>query len=444
MAGSGFSRRRFLKQTTVAGGALVTGAIAAVPPATSAPATGALATGAPAAGAAAAPAGEAPAAPAPGGAMAYRTLGRTGLKVSEIGFGGYPVDDPDVIRYALDRGINYLDTSHCYRGGRSETTIGEALRGRRDRAVLTTKWCPHHIGRPAKKQVFLDMLEASLKRLQTDHVDIVLNHEVGKSSDGIGLARLQDPEMFEAFAAAQKAGKARFLGASGHDPDLMGVMHHAVDSGRFDVLLCRYSFLDYPEQDRLIDRAHAKGVGFIAMKTLAGAKGADLDRFRGRHATFKQAALKWVLSNARVSNLVISINSARQVDEYVPASGRPLRQADADILKEYEEAFSTQVCRYSGACLPECPENVRIADILRFSMYYHEYRQENRALESYARLVASERAAHCVNCSGFCEQACAYDLPIRTLLIGAHERLAPGAGRRAAGVSGPPDPGRES
>ncbi|MEK7799989.1 MAG: aldo/keto reductase [Acidobacteriota bacterium] len=439
MARSGLSRRRFLKQTTVAGGAIAAGALGAGAVAMGAPAMGAPAMGAPAAGPAAPPSS-----PDPAREMRYRTLGRTGLSVSEIGFGGYPVDDPDVIRHALDQGINYLDTSHCYRGGRSETTIGEAIKGRRDRVVLATKWCPHHIGKPATKKVFLEMLDLSLKRLQTDHVDIVLNHEVGKSSDGIGLGRLQNPEMLAAWESARKAGKARFLGASGHDPDLMGVMHHAVDSGHFDVLLCRYSFLDYPEQDRLIDKAHAQGVGFIAMKTLAGAKGADLDRFRDRHTTFKQAALKWVLSNAKVSNLIISINSARQVDEYVPASGLPLRQADADILKEYEEAFSTQVCRYCGACLPECPENVRIADILRFSMYYHEYQQENRALESYAKLVASERAAHCVNCSGFCEQACAYDLPIRTLLIGAHDKLAPGAGYPAPGVPEPPDRGRES
>jgi len=279
------------------------------------------------------------------------------------------------------------------------------------------------MGKPATKRVFLDSLDESLRRLQTDHVDVVLNHEVGRNSDGTGVERLKNPEMFEAFEEARKAGKVRYLGASGHDPDLMDVMHYAVDSGRFDVLLCRYSFLDYPEQNALIEKARAKGVGVIAMKTLAGAKGADLDKFRDRYTTFKQAALKWVLSNPNVSNLIISINSTRQVDEYTPASGLPLEKADLDILREYAETFSTQVCRFSGACLPACPENVRIADILRFSMYYNDYKQENRAVESYARLVASERAAHCAHCAGFCEQACAYDLPIKTLLIRAHKTL---------------------
>lgn len=371
-------------------------------------------------------AGETPAAPAPPQAaagMPRRTLGRTGLSVSEVGFGGYPIDDPDVILYALDRGINYIDTSNCYRGGASEMAIGKALAGRRDRFVVTTKWCPHHVGKPATRQNFLDQLDRSLKRLRTDHVDVLLNHEVGKDSDGQGLARLKNPEMLEAWEAARAAGKARFLGASGHDPDLMEIMHHAVEDGPFDVILCRYNFLDYPQQDRLIARAAERQVGFVAMKSLAGAKGADLDRFRDRHVTFKQAALKWVLSNRRVSNLVISIGSRKQVDEYAEAAGRPLTRADRALLQDYEREFTTQVCRFSGACLPACPEDVRITDILRFSMYYHEYGQEGRAVESYARLVASERAAHCLHCSGFCEQACAYDLPIRSLMIRADAAL---------------------
>ncbi len=401
-------RRDFLKRSATVGGAIASGALFGRDDTAADPGTAAAPT------------------------MRYRTLGRTGLKVSEIGFGGYPVDDPDVLLYALDRGINYIDTSHCYRGGRSEETIGKALKGRRDRFVVTTKWCPHHIGRPAKKDVFLKMLDDSLRRLGTDYVDVVLNHEVGRSSDGKGVGRLENPEIFEAWEAAKRSGKARFMGVSGHDPDLMDVMHHAVGTGKFDVLLCRYSFLDYPQQDRLIDRAHEAGVGFIAMKTLAGAKGADLDAFRERHTTFKQAALKWTLSNRKVSNLVISINSRSQVDEYAAASGQPMTRADRDVLREYEARFSSEVCRYCGACLPECPDDVRIADILRFSMYHNEYRQESRAIESYARLVEHERAAHCRHCSGFCERACAYDLPIRTLLLKAHDTL--GRGPRGGGT----------
>ena len=365
-------------------------------------------------------------APAATGGMRYRTLGRTGLKVSEIGLGGAGLADSDVVLYALDRGINYIDTSHCYRGGGSETAIGEALRGRRDRFVVTTKWCPHHIGQPFRKQVFLDMLDESLRRLQTDHVDVLLNHEVGRNSDGRGIERLKDPEMLAAWDAAKQAGKARFLGVSGHDGDLMQVLDYAIGAGPFDVLLGRYSFLDYPEQQALIERAAAKQVGFIAMKTLAGAKGADLDRFRDRQTTFKQAALKWVLSNQRLSNLVISISSRRQVDEYAAASGQPLTAADNGVLAEYAALFSTEVCRFCNACESACPGDVRIADVLRFSMYHHEYGEPELAGESYARLLEAERAEHCAACVGHCASACAYDLPVKTLLLRAHRALGPG------------------
>jgi uncharacterized protein len=355
--------------------------------------------------------------------MRMRTLGRTGLRISEVGVGAYPLDDPDVLLYARDRGINYVDTAHCYRGGASERAIGEALAGHRDQFIVTTKWCPHHSGRPAKKQVFLDMLDESLRRLRTDHVDIVLNHEVGRPSDGEGVDRLKNPEMLEAFATAKKAGKVRFLGASGHDGDLMNVMRYAASAPEFDVLLCRYSFLDYPEQQKVIEEAHRLGVGVIAMKTLAGAKGADLDRFRDRQLSFKQAALRWVLANAQVAGLIISMASRRQVDEYAAAPGA-LSAADHAVLEEYASLFSDQVCRFCNACESSCPEQVRIADILRFSMYYHEYGQQERATTSYARLLAAERAAHCANCAGMCADACGYDLPVKSLLLRADAALA--------------------
>jgi predicted aldo/keto reductase-like oxidoreductase len=294
--------------------------------------------------------------------------------------------------------------------------------------VVTTKWCPHHAGRPARKQSFLDSLDGSLERLGTDHVDVVLNHEVGKRSDGRGWERLADPEMLEAFAVAKRAGKVRFLGASGHDGDLVEVMTRAVGSGDFDVLLCRYSFLDYPDQQELIDRAHAAGVGFVAMKTLAGAKGAELERFRGRQTTFKQAALKWVLANRKVSNLVISISSRRQVDEYVAASGGAPTLAERAALIEYAAVFGDRVCRFCNRCEPACPWDVRVADVLRFSMYFHDYGERERALAAYAALAPGARATACAACPAPCVAACDYGLPVRDLLREAHAALAPAGG----------------
>jgi predicted aldo/keto reductase-like oxidoreductase len=289
---------------------------------------------------------------------------------------------------------------------------------------VATKWCPHHVGRPPTKAVFLEMLEGSLRRLGTDYVDVLFNHEVGRHSDRLGVERLKNPEMLAAWESAKQAGKARFLGVSGHDGDLGEVVGYAIDSGRFDVVLCRYSFLDYPDQQRWIERAAEKGVGFVAMKTLAGAKGADLDRFRDRQTSFKQAALKWVLANPQISNLIISISSTRQVDEYAAVSGAPLTAADRAVLDEYAATFSGEVCRFCNACEPACPDDVRIADVLRYSMYFHDYGERERGVEAYAALLAGERATHCAACGGFCEASCGYDLPVRRLLLRADRALA--------------------
>ena len=160
----------------------------------------------------------------------YRTLGRTGLRVSEIGFGGFPIDDPEVLVYALERGINYVDTSHFFRGGASERAIGQALRPprqvRRDHQVVSAS----HRQRAAEAGLSRHARRESA-HLDTDYVDIVLNHEVGRDSDDQGVDRLRNPEMLAAWDAAKQAGKARFLGASGHDGDLPAVMGYAIDSG---------------------------------------------------------------------------------------------------------------------------------------------------------------------------------------------------------------------
>ena len=360
-----------------------------------------------------------------GDPMKYRTLGRTGLRVSEIGFGGYPVKDPAVVDYALGKGINYFDTSNCY-PRESEKAIGEALKGRRDKAVIVTKWCPHHRHRPATKANFIAQLDESLQRLQTDYVDVLLNHQMGPSdqeSRGTNFSRLDNPELWEAWETVKKAGKARFMGVSGHEGNLMEIMNHVVAGGKFDLILCRYHFLEYPTEPDLTRKCAEKGVGFVAMKTLAGAKGADLDEFRVKFVTFKQAALKWVLSNPHVSNLVVSIAHKSQVDEYVAASSTALTRRDAEILAEYRRRFSSEVCRFASDCEPVCPHRVRIADVLRASMYFHEYREEKHGITEYAAIPPANRTDHCLTCPAPCEQVCPHHLPVKRLLLTAREHL---------------------
>ncbi len=254
----------------------------------------------------------------PSSNMQYRELGRTGLKISEVGFGGYPISDPDVVRYALDQGINYFDTAWDYRNGLSEEAIGAGLEGRRDAAVITTKWHPWSY---TKVPEMMEMLNTSLRRLKTDYVDCLLVHQVGKASGGEAVERLQNQELFKAMELAKRQGKVRFFGCSGHDEDLMAVMNYAVTIPEFSVFLNRINFRAYPGQPEFFQQVRAKGLGMTVMKTLSGARHADLKPFQGEKTTYRQASLKWVLSNPDISGLVISISSREQVDEFMLASG---------------------------------------------------------------------------------------------------------------------------
>lgn len=398
----GISRRDVLRTGTL----LVTGALAqgAAPPAARAQEV--------------APGG----APATAGGVRRRVLGRTGLSVSEIGFGGYSIDDPSVLDLAIDMGINYVDTSDDYRGGRSEEVIGEVMRRRRDAVVLATKF--HPWARTRKDQMLAD-LEGSLRRLKTDHVDVIQVHQVGRASGGESIERITNPDLFEAFEIARRQGKARFLGVTGHDGDLMDVMTHAIDSGRFDVILCRYNFMDYPQQVEVLARARAKGVGVTVMKTLAGAKASNVRPMREAGQTFNQAALRWVLSNLDVSVAVISMSSVDQVREYAAASGSGLTPQDRGMLEDYRRLFDRECCRMCNRCEPACPYGLPIADILRYSMYFHEYHQERDAMERYARIPPGRRADHCLTCDAPCERLCDYRVTIKPLMTRAHRALQP-------------------
>jgi len=344
-----------------------------------------------------------------------RTLGSTGLKISEIGFGGYPVDDPKVVLYAIDRGITYIDTSDDYRNGASERVIGEAIRSRRQDVVLATKI---HPWKDTPKSEILGAVEGCLKRLRTDVIDLLQIHQVGKASGGQSIERLTNPALLEAMDELRRSGKVRFFGVTGHDGDLMDVFRFVLDSGNFQSMLMRYNLLDYADQEALIVRGRKAGVGTIAMKTLAGAKDADLARFRGKGTSFRQAALKWVLSNRYLSGLIISISSKEQVDEYAAAAGAPLTSADVRVLADYAASKGAEVCRFCNACEPACPENLRIADILRFGMYAGDYggaayTEKGRALYAGLRV----KPEHCESCSAPCVAACPYELDVRQLTL---------------------------
>lgn len=359
-----------------------------------------------------------------------RTLGRTGLRVSDIGFGSSRLSgDEAVVRFALDRGVTYFDTAESYQGGRSEETLGRALEGARERVILASKTS----AQADTSRAELDRaLEGSLRRLRTDRIDVYFNHAVND------VARLHNPEWPEFVSRAKQAGKIRFTGMSGHGGRLVECLDDAIDNDLVDVVLVGYNFGQDPgfmarltkdfdfvavQEDlpRVLAKARAKGVGVVAMKTLRGARLNDMRPFERPDGTFAQAAFRWTLSSPNVDALVVTMNGTAEVEEYLAASGaEPPSRADVRLLERYEARNGREQCRYGCRdCEAACPLGVPLADVLRTRMYAEDYGDVALARSEYRALGAG--AAACVSCAHrACTGACPHGLDLPGLALRAH------------------------
>jgi len=375
------------------------------------------------------------AATGPGRIKAKSVLGRTGFEIADISFGSSRLRDGQehLVQHALERGVNYFDTADSYTGGESETVIGRALKGHRDQVYIVSKtkvWADDN------RQQIMAALEGSLRRLQTDYVDVYFNHAVND------VERLNNPEWFEFVELAKKQGKIRFTGMSGHAGRLTDCIDHAVTNDLVDVLLVSYNFGQDPafyesltrSFDRIathpglpgsLQRAHAKGIGVIAMKTLMGARLNDMREYEAQGSTFSQAAFRWTLSNPDVDALVVSMTDTRQIDEYLGASGATsLSAADLPLLRRYASLNGTTYCRQAcNDCEGACPYGVPIADVLRTRMYATDYQDLDFARREYAELTVN--ASACLSCSGApCASSCSHGLSVPDLCAPTHRMLA--------------------
>lgn len=351
----------------------------------------------------------------------YGRLGRTGWPISDtvLGAGRLRADDWKLVRAALERGINYVDTAPDYSTEGSELAVGRALRDHpRDQVFLATKFCTPigHLPAGTPVERYVGVVEESLRRMGTDYVDLVHIHSCDE------LERLMDPNVHEAFDRLKEQGKARFLGVSTHTPRLVDVANRAIDSGRFDVMMLAYHHGIWPELGAIIDRAHdEQDMGIVAMKTLKGARHRNLAEFHDANS-YAQAALKWVHANPKVSCAVISFFEMQHLDEYLHASGKRLEAEDVAILERYDRAVVGSYCApHCGVCLESCPEDVPIHDVLRHRMYFEDYRDEKNAMALYAKLEVD--ASACASCSAPCLGSCPLGIAIPERTRGAHALL---------------------
>ena len=352
-------------------------------------------------------------------------LGRTGLLISDISFGGGKLNSPLLMAKAVDIGVNYFDTAPDY--GTSETNIGKYLaraKGR-DKIYIASKFCdrglyPTHLPWDAKEESYIKAVEASLTKMRTDYLDVVFVHAMGENHLE-HEKRLLSQNMLNAFARLKKSGKARFLAVSSHGPEkLESLLMTAVKSGHYDIIMPAFNFLTFPKIPEVLKVAAHNDIGVVAMKTLAGAKDINLDP---GDEPFAHAAFAWTLKHKEVAGLIVSIRNLTELYDYVKASGTTFTKKSERTLKKYRVAHDDGYCRTGcGDCVDACPSGVDVASLLRQRMYFVDYGYEKQAMKTYARMNKADCCADCTDST--CEEACSHDLPVRAMLKDAHKLLS--------------------
>ncbi len=369
--------------------------------------------------------------PIEGPGIPRRRLGRTGLLISEISLGSSPLPDPYLTRTLIDRGINHIDSSHNYENGNSERKIGRLLKEiGRDTIHVGTKF---HVRTNDTEKTIVESVHGSLRRLGTDHVDVLLIHGADTA------AVLTDERVIGAFEKLKTEGAYRFRGLSCHT-NHDEVIREAVGSGFYDMVQVGYNVFDiiegesevetYPDYlavsgiRELIDLAHARDVGVIAMKTLkVGGRRQDLGKYRTGTASVYQAMLKWVLEDSRVTSALVEIMSRKEMEEDLAAAGNPLTDAERRTLARYVEENADGYCHLCGRCARACPAGIATTRILHSLAYHESYGKTERARQSYADVPEDRTAASCRDC-GTCEKVCPFGVAVRARIRTAHALLA--------------------
>lgn len=368
--------------------------------------------------------------------MIYRPLGRTGLMASQLGFGAMRLPmigegaearvNRDLaipmIHRAFEKGVNYIDTAVGYCNQDSQRAVGEALKGWRDKIIVSTK-NPYY-GEDEKE--WWTNLENSLERLQVDYIDIYNHH-------GIRWQRYEEavaPRLSRWMQKAKDQGLIRHIACSFHDTN--EALRKLVDTGYPEVITLQYNILDRQLEDG-IAYAHEKGIGVVVMGPVGGGRlGAPsevLEQLVPGIRRVPELALRFVLSNPNVSVALSGMSTMQQVEENLAVASDPVsltedhRRAIQEHLERLEK-MADLYCSGCEYCLP-CPNDVSIPAIFAAYNMGRVYGLWNAARERYARIGRGGRGAKadaCAEC-GECEEKCPQKLPIREQLKAAHEAL---------------------
>jgi uncharacterized protein len=355
----------------------------------------------------------------PGAAAArYRTLGKTGLKVSTVGYGCMITSDPSVISRAVDMGITYFDTARGYQSGNNERMVGATLKGSRDKIVLSSK----SEAKTAPEAVA--ELDTSLKELGTDHLDIWYMH----SRDTV--AAIPD-ELVTVWENAKQQGKIRHIGISTHSP--LTIVDRVVAVGKFEVLLSTYNFTVGTGNDPAYKKLTDAGIGLVAMKVMAPASRAagfqNVPGFRADRMNRIEkpggplAALKWVLRDQRFATAIPSMTDIDQLEMNFRAMSEPFTAADEKVLARINEEVRPLYCRMCYQCSGQCPKGVPVPDTIRYLSYADFYGQFALGREHFLALPEEARSVRCRDCAS-CKVQCPNGVHVAERLIRAQDLFA--------------------
>lgn len=378
--------------------------------------------------------------------MQYRKFGKLDWRVSALGFGcmrlpiiggdSSQIDEPEAIKmlhYAIDHGVNYLDTAYPYHGGNSERLVGKALKGGyRDKVRVATKLPPWHVESPAD---FDRILNEQLAKLDIDHIDFYLLHSLNRQH----WTKIRDMGVLEWAEGAIEDGRIRYLGFSFHDE--YKVFKEIVDAYDWTFCQIQYNYMDVKRQagTRGLKYAAGKGMAVVVMEPLLGGRLVNPPepvRELWDSAPVKRSpvewALTWLWNQPEVSVVLSGMSTMQQVMENVTFADR----SGVGVLSDEELALVDKVraryqelspipctqCRY---CMP-CPNGV---DIPRNFAVFNSgvmYNILDQARRTYGRMDEGIRASACVQCRE-CEPKCPQQIKISEWMPVVHSVLGEGA-----------------
>lgn len=326
--------------------------------------------------------------------MEYRTLGKTGLKISRMGFGGIPIQKIDeegtrkLLHEMMEKGINYIDSARGYTV--SEQYIGYGLEGIRDKFVLATK------SMSRTKEAMAADIETSLGNFRTDYIDLYQVHN--PSMEQLDQV-MGEGGALEALMEAKAAGKIGHIGLTAHSTE---VFERALELDWVETIMFPYNIVEQQGAE-LIHKCAEKNIGFIVMKPLAGGAIEDAS-----------LALRYVCSNPDVTVVIPGMAEIHELEQNLAACSNtePLTQEELKEMDKVREQLGTDFCRRCNYCAP-CTVGINIPSVFLFAGYLQRYDLADWAKDRYSTLKV--KASACIGC-GKCEPRCPYHLPIREKL----------------------------